>query len=232
MKILAQPITRRTLLKRMALIGGGATVVGVGGSLGWRLLNTSPGEPLDAEQLARRERERPHDGQRWLTTDEYALVAALGAVIIPTDGTEPGATEAGVAEQIDRMLAQTPRSQISYAEGLLALDNFAQARHGTRFAQLSYDHRVRLIEMVEQAKQILDKEPVSLPAMVERKLGWLYYSWMGVSKPAVHFLDRIVEDVTGSFYGSKVAWDWLGYDGPPFPNGYAGRLAQRCQSTA
>ena len=86
--------------------------------------------------------------------------------------------------------------------------------------------------MVDQAKQILGKEPVSLLAMVERKLGWLYYSWMGVSKPAVYFLDRIVEDVTGSFYGSKVAWDWLEYDGPPFPNGYAGRLTHRCQSTA
>ena len=132
MKIVAQSITRRALLKRMVLLGGGATVVGVGGDLGWRLLNPSPGEPLDAEQLARRERERPHDGQRWLTTDEYALVAALGAVIIPTDGTEPGATEAGVAELIDRMLAQTPRFHISYAEGLLALDNFAQARDAVR----------------------------------------------------------------------------------------------------
>ena len=159
-------------------------------------------------------------------------MTALGAVIIPTNGMEPGATEAGVTEQIDRMLAQTPRFHKDYAEGLLALDNFAQAQHGTRFDQLGYDHQVRLVEMLDQAKQILDKEPVSLPARVEQKLGWLYYSWMGISKPAIYFLDRIVKDVTGSFYGSKVAWDWLGYDGPPFPNGYAGRVTYRCQSAA
>ena len=73
--------------------------------------------------------------------------------------------------------------------------NFAQAQHGARFAQLGYEQQVRLVEMVEQAKQILEKEPVSLLAMGKRKIGWLYYTWMGVSKPAVRFLDRIVEDV-------------------------------------
>ncbi|MBH0197388.1 MAG: gluconate 2-dehydrogenase subunit 3 family protein [Nitrospira sp.] len=232
MKTPAQPITRRILLKRMALIGGGATVVGVLGGLGWRLLNASHEEPLDAGQLARREGERPYDNQRWLTKDEYAAVAALAAVIIPTDSTGPGATEAGVAGQIDRMLTLTPRSHRLYAEGLLALDLFAEAQHGTRFAQVGYDHQVRLVEILDQAKQVLEKEPESLLARVERKFSWSYYSWMGVSKPAVHFLDRIVEDVNVSFYGSKVAWDWLGYDGPPFPNGYAGRMAYRCQQTA
>ena len=228
--LFAQPITRRALLKRIALIGGGVTVVGVGGSVGWRLLKTPPEEPLNAEQLARRERERPHDGQRWLTSDEYALVAALAAVIIPSDGAAPGASEAGVTEQIDRMLVQTPRFQKYYAEGLLAINNLAQEHHRTPFAQLSYNRQFRLVEMVDHAKQILENEPVSLLARVERKLGWIYYSGMGITKPAINFLDRIVEDVTGSFYGSKVAWDWLEYDGPPFPNGYAGRLTHRCQS--
>lgn len=232
MKISEHSISRRALLKRIALIGGGAMVGGVLGGLGWRILKTRDEEPLDAEQIARRDRERPDDGEHWLTKDEHASLVALAAVIIPANGTEPGATDAGVTDQIDWMLKRRPNLQMPYRHGLLSLDNLAQVQYKRRFAQLPYDNQVRLVEILDQAKEVLEKTPESLLARVERKLSWSYYSWMGVSKPAVNFLDQAVEDVNVTFYGSKVAWDWLGYDGPPFPNGYAGRLAHRCQNIA
>jgi hypothetical protein len=60
-----------------------------------------------------------------LTKDEYVAVAALAAVIIPTDSMGLGATEAGVAGQIDRMLTLTPQSHWLYAmrtaEGMIGV---------------------------------------------------------------------------------------------------------------
>jgi gluconate 2-dehydrogenase subunit 3-like protein len=41
---------------------------------------------------------------RFFTTDEYALVGILAALIIPADDA-PGAAEAGVSEFIDTMVA-------------------------------------------------------------------------------------------------------------------------------
>jgi hypothetical protein len=40
------------------------------------------------------------------------------------------------------------------------------------------------------------------------------------SLAAAQFFSRLVGDVKQAFYTSRVGWEWLGYDGPPMPQGY------------
>ena len=53
---------------------------------------------------------------------QYAMVATLAAIIIPTD-EDPGATEAGVAGYIDKFVTQFPKRQSQYVKGLKYIDN-------------------------------------------------------------------------------------------------------------
>jgi hypothetical protein len=68
-----------------------------------------------------------------------------------------------------------------------------------------------------------------LSEFAARNLIELYHTWpapggwQGFSQ-ALKLCPQLVDDVKQAFYTSAVGWSWLGYEGPPFPNGYLGRL--------
>lgn len=73
-----------------------------------------------------------------LTAAEADILEAIVARLIPTDENGPGAAEARAAYYIDRALTGPLRgSRATYADGLAALDVYAQASKGAPFAKLA-----------------------------------------------------------------------------------------------
>jgi len=85
-----------------------------------------------------------------LTAAEGATLQAVVARLIPTDERGPGALEAGAATYIDRGLAgPLAGSREAYSAGLAALDRYAQAARGARFAALDAAGQDALLGAVE-----------------------------------------------------------------------------------
>ncbi len=186
--------------------------------------------PATARELARRQRERPREGERWFTADESALVEVLADLIVPSDDTGPGAGQlklAGrsAAERLDHLAAGSPRRQALYGPGLLALDRLAQDKHKARFVALSHEQQVQLLQVVDRLRQSWSA-PSSLAAKIKNRIAVLYHKWSGVF-PAVELFPGLVQDVLQAFYTDRLSWAWLDYDGPPMPNGYRNVLASR-----
>jgi len=75
------------------------------------------------------------DAQDALDTQATRTVTAAAEIILPNDGT-PGATDAGVAAFIDRMMAgwYSPEERDRFLAGLADLDARSQGAHGRAFA--------------------------------------------------------------------------------------------------
>jgi gluconate 2-dehydrogenase gamma chain len=82
---------------------------------------------------------------QFFTKAEYAMVERLAEIIIPSDGT-PGATEAGVAEFIDFMVANEPERQYDFRTGLTWLNVDAEQVSGKRFLELTAEQQTSLLE--------------------------------------------------------------------------------------
>jgi gluconate 2-dehydrogenase gamma chain len=86
-----------------------------------------------------------------LTAAEAATLEAIVARLIPSDESGPGALEAGAARYIDRALGGAlGNSREAYAEGLAALDAYAERTAGQPFAELGADIQDALLGELEQ----------------------------------------------------------------------------------
>ena len=86
----------------------------------------------------------------FFTAGEARLVDALTERIIPAD-QDPGASQAGVVEFIDRQLVRHYRKyQTTYRGGLAAVEASARARFGKAFADLPPDAQSQLLAAVEE----------------------------------------------------------------------------------
>ena len=166
--------------------------------------------------LARRERQRPQERGRWFTPAERVVVAALAALIIPSDGNGPGANEADVAGALDSLLARSPSRHDLYRYGLLACDEWAFREHGRTFATLDSEQQQALLRWVDLAA-VPGARASSLTRKLRRKALQIYRKWRC---PLVELFPELSRDVMGAFYTHRVCWAWLGYDGPPMPDGY------------
>jgi len=186
--------------------------------------------PKIAEELARRDRERPREGPQWFTADESALVEVLAHLIVPSDEGSPGAEQMDVlgrsaVETLDRLVAASPRRQALYARGLLALDRLAKDEYKSTFVALSQENQVHLLQFVDRRHQEWSK-PISITAKLKTKIAILYHKWSGLF-PATELFPTLVQDVLQAFYTNRVSWAWLDYDGPPMPEGYPHPLDRR-----
>jgi gluconate 2-dehydrogenase gamma chain len=113
---------RRTALKQVAALGAmGATAA---------LPVLTPARAADAT---------PARGAfQVLNATEAAALEAIVARLIPSDDSGPGAREARAADYIDRSLAgYLAGSRKAYADGLAAVDAYAQSSKGSLFAKLA-----------------------------------------------------------------------------------------------
>ena len=216
-------MNRRTFMKKAVYLVAGLIAVG-GIGAGWKVVKRTLVEPKDSGNPPQGKSGDSQDGSHWFTLAELATIKALASVIVPSDGNGPGAADVDVAGQLDRLIAGTPRRQEWYRVGLAAFDSLAMQQYQQAFAALGMKEQTELFGVVDEARQVMEKEPVSILDKASRKFYFLYYyRWLGVSPAAVDFSHYIVVDVKREFYSSQLAWTWLGYEGPPFPLGYVGK---------
>ena len=214
-------ITRRKFIILTAFFGGlvGAlTIVGVNDTS--RMLR----KRKSARDIVRSKKQNIN---RWFTPGEYALVSVLAALIIPTDETGIGASEANVVNSIDLMVSKSQEQQILYREGLEAFDDVARDEYGRVFVELTNEQQISILNLVDHTLDELKISNFSLLNRINRKVKYYYYKCKpGGLGGTIDLFPKMVKDVKREFYTSKVAWDWLGYDGPPQPGGYIGRVSE------
>jgi gluconate 2-dehydrogenase gamma chain len=128
-------ISRRDLLKRVAVVGAAAAVPP-------EVARSFEGRAGDAESAAPRADANgmavAREPLENLTAAEADLLEAIVARLIPTDANGPGATEARAAHYIDRALGGAlASSHQTYTSGLAALDRYSRSSRGKPFAELS-----------------------------------------------------------------------------------------------
>lgn len=128
------PLTRRTVVKLVAVtVGGGG--LGAGGSA----LLTRLGEAAPP----------PY---RFFTATEAALIIELCEQIIPRDDV-PGATDAGVIHFIDRQLAtRLARQRQTYREALPAFAQACRSIEKQPFDQLPANRKIAFLQQVDAGK--------------------------------------------------------------------------------
>ncbi len=165
-----------------------------------------------------------HKEDRALSSTEYASLVTLAAIVLPSEANSPGAMEAAVAQKITALLAQDPSMRNLYAAGLSSFSRLAESRYGTGFLSLAPSQQLELVTFLDTVGKAIYAEASTFTARVRRKLHYWYYgNWLGLT-PTVDFWRQLQSDIVTQFYASSVAWDWLGYDGPPFPLGYVNRF--------
>lgn len=155
------------------------------------------------------------------TADEMALLEVLARLIVPSGDTSPGAAQLrevgpSAAELLDQLVAGSPSRQAVYARGLADLNQQARRQYKTEFVDLRHDDQVQLLQHVERLGA-RSSSTQSFRPKVRAKLLARYHQW---TSPAVEWFPTLVQDVLTAFYTSPVSWAWLGYDGPPMPEGY------------
>ena len=149
---------------------------------------------------------------------QYTLVATLAAIIIPSDDN-PGATEAGVVDYIDRSVADSDKRQGKYRKWLKWLDDLSQEEYGTDFLTLDLKKQIDLLRRIDENVAVRSRPISSFMERVDRKIDKTWDSQFGIGKNSF-FFRTIRRDVILAFYSSPISWKAIGYFGPPQPVGY------------
>lgn len=117
---------------------------------------------------------------RFFTDPEARLVEAVAEQIVPADD-DPGATDAGVVNFIDRQLVGPYREhQETYRAGLVGVEQTSRALFGASFEALAWDEQTAVLRALEA-----DDAPGA--------------AWRTVSPAA--FLSLLVDHTLQGFYG-------------------------------
>ena len=177
-----QGLERRDVLRMLALA---AAVSECPGFARWSFAFAE--EPAEGQRRAGPG--APAYTPRFLTAEEYALVALLAALIIPADDT-PGAADAGVSEFIDTMAAHDRVLQPRLRRGLAWLQARARLLHGRGFDELEPSQQVAFLERLAYSAQHQRGE-----------------------EEGRRFFQLLREYTVMGFYTSRVGLEQLGYPG-------------------
>jgi gluconate 2-dehydrogenase gamma chain len=160
----------------------------------------------------------PSSSTRFFNEHQYALLTTLAALIVPTD-EDPGATEAGVVDYIDRLVAQSESKQATYIEGLDWLDELSQKKYGKDFLSLGLREQIDLLRSIDEARAMRNRAVSGFLERVDRKIDKIWDDLFGVGD-VPRFLKEIRRDVFYGYYSNPISWKVIGYYGPPQPVGY------------
>ena len=210
--------SRRRFIKRAAI-----GILGVGAMLTTGKAAVSPpdmGLPDPYPELPDRKAVTPPYNHKSLFFSEhqYDLIATLAALIIPTDDTA-GATEAGVANYIDSLVAESQNRQAIYAKGLKWLDDLSMERSDKDFLGLDLNEQIDLLRVLDETSSMRDRPVSGSLQRVNRKIDKIWDDVFGVGENSRVF-KIIRQDVIEGYYTSPISWEGLGYFGPPQPVGY------------
>ena len=161
---------------------------------------------------------KPATGPIFFDEHQYALVATIASIIVPTD-EDPGATEAGVADYIDRLVARVKEMQGRYAQGLRWIDDFSRRRYGSDFLGLKVQEQIGLLHSIDKAEAMRSRPARNVIERVDRKIDTLWDDFSGAGE-GIGFLRTVRRDVFYGYYSNPISWKVVGYYGPPQPVGY------------
>ena len=176
-----RPVNRRDFIKKLgigALATGGLLTVG-------RVIASTPDmkSPDPYPVLPDWKSAIPAYNDQVLFFDEhqYALVATLAAIIIPSDD-DPGATEAGVVDYIDRSVADSEKRQGIYKKGLKWIDDLSQEEYGTDFLTLDLKEQINLLRQIDESATMRTRPVSGLMGRVDRKIDKIWDDQFGIGK--------------------------------------------------
>jgi hypothetical protein len=83
---------------------------------------------------------------RALTAAEYRVVDILTELILPADGTSPGAHDAGVARYIDIVLLYGDKATLGlWRDGVKFVDAAAREAHGHTFSEITPEQQTGIV---------------------------------------------------------------------------------------
>ncbi len=136
---------------------------------------------------------------RFFTAAEWRTVRVLADLVIPADDRSGSATEAGVPEFIDFIMAEYPDQQARMRGGLAWLDAHSRRRFGRPFADGSPAQQTGVLDEV---------------------------AWPDRAEPAVSqgvaFFNRFRDLVAAGFFSSRIGVEDLRYRGNTFVTEWAG----------
>ncbi len=114
----------------------------------------------------------------FFTKKEFALLDALTNLIVPTDEHSPGAHEAGVAEYIDRSVAEAflPEEKTSWRKGLASIDEKSRLMYHSAFLDSSKEQQVGLLKEIAAAEEHPKTEPEKFFTQLKQTTAFAYYS--------------------------------------------------------
>ncbi|RJQ42905.1 MAG: gluconate 2-dehydrogenase subunit 3 family protein [Nitrospiraceae bacterium] len=211
---MSRKFTRRQFIKISAFGIAAAAVVGAVGKIIYRNSNKDLPNPFplttDKKPVISSLDPRP----LFFNDHQYNLVAALAALIVPTDD-DPGAAEAGVAAYIDRMVAGSEEKKKKYIIGLGGIDNASRKQYGKDYLNLTAREQMEILIAIDE----MTRPVSSLPDRVKRKIKLLWNDLSGKVDNS-EFFKIIRADVFLGYYSNPIIWKMLGYYGPPQPVGY------------
>ena len=133
---------------------------------------------------------------------EATVIQDVAALIIPTDDT-PGATEAGVVYELDRLIAGVDRYRELYHLGIAWLD---------RKASVLYQKPSFLDLKPKDQETILTLADIGEISYIEK---WLEVLLHGQSNVGKRFFNLVKKQTFHIFYTSPIGWGVVGYQNPP-----------------
>jgi hypothetical protein len=145
--------------------------------------------------------------RRWLTADEWALLDAVNARLLPQPERE---NPIPLTPWIDAMLIEdrgegyrlpdTPPLRDAWRQGLAAVDDEARRLHDLPFAKLDAAAQDAVLQVLADGRAASPR-------------------WQGLD--AQHFfIDCLLKTAAGFYYAHPAAWNEIGFGGPANPRGY------------
>ena len=139
------PITRRDVLKTLALGAAGGSVL--------------QAIPLQAAQHIHRmiAQEKSHGPARmyrpkFFSAHQYKTLSSLCDAIIPADEHSGGAVKAGAPEFIDLLTSENKGYQVALGGGIMWLDGLCSDRFGSTYLACSAAHKKEILDLIAYRK--------------------------------------------------------------------------------
>jgi Gluconate 2-dehydrogenase subunit 3 len=141
----SQGITRRDILKTLAISAAGGSV-----------LQVIPAKAAEfVHQAIRKEKAAAPAGKyvpKYFSPHQYEMLNWLCDTIIPKDDHSGGAVEAGAPEFIDLLTSENEKYQLRLGGGLIWLDSSCADRYGKSFMECTPEQRTEVLDLIAYRK--------------------------------------------------------------------------------